>query len=216
MEKIAELAFKKPIYTTNTFHTRSESFDSFSAPPYSQSSKHNPSPWLSPNNKSDMPSTPEAPNTSSNPRPATPPSAVKSQSQTQSHPAPSPARSPLAKRAKPSTTATSSLEEPNTTQSSTPAFEPPHTTASTAMAPTSAPPATTRLEDAPPLLIKKLVPNAQAPKRGSAFAAGYDLYAAASTSIPARGKGLVSTGLAMAVPAGTCMYRHSLSPFPSH
>ncbi|EEP81858.1 deoxyuridine 5'-triphosphate nucleotidohydrolase [Uncinocarpus reesii 1704] len=55
----------------------------------------------------------------------------------------------------------------------------------------------------PPLLVKKLVPQAQAPTRGSAFAAGYDLYAAKETVIPTKGKGLVDTGLAIAVPDGT-------------
>ena len=56
----------------------------------------------------------------------------------------------------------------------------------------------------PPLLVNKLVPEARAPTRGSAFAAGYDLYCAKKMTIPAKGKGLVSTGLAIAVPEGTC------------
>lgn len=56
----------------------------------------------------------------------------------------------------------------------------------------------------PPLLVKKLTETAKAPTRGSAFAAGYDLYAAKDTVIPAKGKGLVDTGLAIAVPEGTC------------
>ncbi len=55
----------------------------------------------------------------------------------------------------------------------------------------------------PPLLIKKLDPAAKLPTRGSAFSAGYDLYASKETVIPARGKGLVKTDLAIAVPAGT-------------
>ncbi|TGZ82963.1 deoxyuridine 5'-triphosphate nucleotidohydrolase [Ascodesmis nigricans] len=55
----------------------------------------------------------------------------------------------------------------------------------------------------PSLQIKKLTPNARLPTRGSAFAAGYDVYAARETTIPARGKALVDTGIAMAVPAGT-------------
>ncbi|EFR03006.1 deoxyuridine 5'-triphosphate nucleotidohydrolase [Nannizzia gypsea CBS 118893] len=55
----------------------------------------------------------------------------------------------------------------------------------------------------PQLQVQKLVPEARAPTRGSAFAAGYDLYAAKDTEIPGRGKGLVSTGLAIAVPEGT-------------
>ena len=56
----------------------------------------------------------------------------------------------------------------------------------------------------PPFLVKLLVPTAKAPTRGSAFAAGYDMYAAAPITVPARGKALVSTGLAVAVPVGTC------------
>lgn len=58
----------------------------------------------------------------------------------------------------------------------------------------------------PPLLVKKLVDSARAPTRGSDFAAGYDLYSAKETVIPAKGKAMVDTGLAMAVPEGTCMY----------
>jgi dUTP pyrophosphatase len=54
------------------------------------------------------------------------------------------------------------------------------------------------------LLIKKLSPNARLPTRGSAFAAGYDIYASKDTTVPARGKVLVDTDLSMAVPAGTC------------
>ncbi|EXJ54425.1 dUTP pyrophosphatase [Cladophialophora yegresii CBS 114405] len=55
----------------------------------------------------------------------------------------------------------------------------------------------------PPLLIKKLSPNATTPTRGSAFAAGYDLYASKPATIPARGKALVSTDLSIATPEGT-------------
>lgn len=59
--------------------------------------------------------------------------------------------------------------------------------------------------DAPPALqIKKLSEKGRLPTRGSAFAAGYDLYAAKDTIIPGRGKTLVSTDISMAVPAGTC------------
>jgi dUTP pyrophosphatase len=59
-------------------------------------------------------------------------------------------------------------------------------------------------QPAPPLLVKKLTESAKAPMRGSAFAAGYDLYSAKETVIPAKGKGMVDTGLAIAVPEGTC------------
>ena len=60
------------------------------------------------------------------------------------------------------------------------------------------------VDQAPPLLIKKLSDKARLPTRGSAFAAGYDLYAAKETVIPSRGKALVDTDISMAVPAGTC------------
>ena len=40
-------------------------------------------------------------------------------------------------------------------------------------------------------------------KPGSAFAAGYDLYASKPSTIPARGKALVSTDLSIATPEGT-------------
>ncbi|KAI1640385.1 dUTPase-like protein [Biscogniauxia mediterranea] len=65
------------------------------------------------------------------------------------------------------------------------------------------PVAVPKLDQAPPLLIKKLSDKARLPTRGSAFAAGYDLYASKETTIPARGKALVDTDIAIAVPAGT-------------
>ncbi|KAK9773692.1 putative Deoxyuridine 5'-triphosphate nucleotidohydrolase [Seiridium cardinale] len=68
------------------------------------------------------------------------------------------------------------------------------------------------IEQSPPLLIKKLSDKAKVPTRGSAFAAGYDLYAAKETVIPKRGKALVDTDIAIAVPAGTCKLMTLLSP----
>ncbi|ROW01467.1 hypothetical protein VSDG_02243 [Cytospora chrysosperma] len=59
------------------------------------------------------------------------------------------------------------------------------------------------MSQAPSLLIKKLSDKARLPTRGSAFAAGYDIYASKVTVIPARGKALVDTDISMAVPAGT-------------
>lgn len=53
------------------------------------------------------------------------------------------------------------------------------------------------------LLIKLIHEGATLPTRGSALSAGHDLYAADAIAVPARGKALVSTGLAIAVPAGT-------------
>ena len=55
----------------------------------------------------------------------------------------------------------------------------------------------------PPLLVKKLAPSASIPTRGSAFAAGYDLYASKDTTVPSHGKVLVSTDISIATPEGT-------------
>lgn len=72
----------------------------------------------------------------------------------------------------------------------------------------SSPPAkrvkTTTMEAPPALQIKKLSEKGRLPTRGSEFAAGYDIYSAHDTTIPARGKALVDTDISMAVPAGTC------------
>ena len=60
------------------------------------------------------------------------------------------------------------------------------------------------LEQPPPALqVKLLSPTAKPPTRGSAFAAGYDLYASSAATVPARGKALVDTDISIAVPAGT-------------
>lgn len=61
------------------------------------------------------------------------------------------------------------------------------------------------MSSSPSLSVQKLTPEARAPTRGSAHAAGYDVYSSKDAVIPARGKALVSTGLAIAVPDGTCM-----------
>ncbi|KAH9927151.1 dUTP pyrophosphatase [Epithele typhae] len=53
------------------------------------------------------------------------------------------------------------------------------------------------------LLIKRHSEKARIPSRGSALAAGYDLYSAETKVIPARGKALVDTQISVAVPAGT-------------
>jgi dUTP pyrophosphatase len=62
-------------------------------------------------------------------------------------------------------------------------------------------------QQSPPLLIKKLSDKARLPTRGSAFAAGYDLYASQDATIPARDKAMVETDISIAVPAGTCKSR---------
>ncbi|CAJ2501113.1 Uu.00g039660.m01.CDS01 [Anthostomella pinea] len=80
----------------------------------------------------------------------------------------------------------------------------PSTTTDTTMAETNTnTPAVPNLETSPQLMIKKLSDKARLPTRGSAFAAGYDLYASNETVVPARGKVLVDTDIAIAVPAGT-------------
>ena len=56
---------------------------------------------------------------------------------------------------------------------------------------------------APSLLVKKLHPDAILPVRGSEYAAGYDLSASQATTIPAGGRGIVKTDLAISCPAGT-------------
>jgi dUTP pyrophosphatase len=55
----------------------------------------------------------------------------------------------------------------------------------------------------PALQVKLLSETAKPPTRGSAFAAGYDIYASKETTVPARGKVLVDTDISIAVPAGT-------------
>ena len=53
------------------------------------------------------------------------------------------------------------------------------------------------------LQVSKLSENATIPTRGSAKAAGYDLYSAEDQVIRARGKGLVKTDIQIRVPHGT-------------
>ena len=50
--------------------------------------------------------------------------------------------------------------------------------------------------------VKRLCNNARLPVRGSTGAAGYDLAAAQSAVVPARGKLLVKKGLSMSMPSG--------------
>jgi dUTP pyrophosphatase len=53
------------------------------------------------------------------------------------------------------------------------------------------------------LLVKKLVEHAIVPARASELSAGYDLSAAIDCVVPAGGRAMISTGLAMTVPHGT-------------
>jgi dUTP pyrophosphatase len=50
------------------------------------------------------------------------------------------------------------------------------------------------------LQVKLLSATARAPTRGSAYAAGYDLYASQATVLPARGRALVPTDISIALP----------------
>ncbi|KAK5663424.1 hypothetical protein OQA88_3853 [Cercophora sp. LCS_1] len=73
---------------------------------------------------------------------------------------------------------------------------------------TQSPPAK-RVKTSPgaiPLQIKKLSPAGRLPTRGSAFAAGYDIYAARETVIPAGGRALVDTDISMSIPADCLEY----------
>eukprot|EP00112_Aurelia_sp_Birch-Aquarium-sp1_P003285 Seg1365.3 transcript_id=Seg1365.3/GoldUCD/mRNA.D3Y31 product="Deoxyuridine 5'-triphosphate nucleotidohydrolase" protein_id=Seg1365.3/GoldUCD/D3Y31 len=53
------------------------------------------------------------------------------------------------------------------------------------------------------LLFKKLSEDAKAPVKGSASAAGFDLHSACEKIVPAKGKALASTKLAITVPRGS-------------
>lgn len=110
----------------------------------------------------------------------------------------SPISSPLPKRTKTAHDSSSTLPTINGTMASS--------------APAAAAVPVTKVQDGPHLLIKKLSDKAKLPTRGSAFAAGYDLYASKETTIPARGKGLVDTDISMAVPAGTCSSSPPIPP----
>lgn len=97
----------------------------------------------------------------------------------------------------------SAAPESNNSNSNTTAASPPAKRIKTAAS---------AMDALPPLQIKKLSDKGRLPTRGSAFAAGYDLYAAKDTTIPARGKALVDTDISMAVPAGTCKLTPIRSP----
>lgn len=97
---------------------------------------------------------------------------------------------------------TSPQPEPTTTVASPPT-SPPAKRIKTDNMSSNGTTSVTKVDQAPPLLIKKLSDKGRLPTRGSAFAAGYDIYAARETVIPARGKALVDTDISMAVPAGT-------------
>ena len=57
-------------------------------------------------------------------------------------------------------------------------------------------------QDADKLFVKRLCNNAALPRRGTDGSAGYDLSAAQDCVIPAKGKGIVKTGLAISFPPG--------------
>jgi len=51
--------------------------------------------------------------------------------------------------------------------------------------------------------VKKLSPKARVPTKGTARAAGHDLYANEGTDVPARGHAIVGTGIAIGLPYNT-------------
>jgi len=51
--------------------------------------------------------------------------------------------------------------------------------------------------------VKKLSVETKVPTKGSAKVAGHDLYAIEGTDIPARGQGIVGTGIAIGLPYNT-------------
>jgi len=53
-----------------------------------------------------------------------------------------------------------------------------------------------------PIRVKKLSETATIPTRGSEVAAGWDLYASQEVLVPARGKAIIATDIAIAVPVG--------------
>jgi dUTP pyrophosphatase len=58
------------------------------------------------------------------------------------------------------------------------------------------------LKDRKSLKIKKLHPDAIRPKRESSMAAGYDLRSVSKFIVPAKGKEIIKTGLAIELPSG--------------
>ena len=53
------------------------------------------------------------------------------------------------------------------------------------------------------LFVKKLSEKAILPKKGSERAAGYDIFSVEETVVPAKGKAIVKTGIAIHVPQST-------------
>ena len=54
-----------------------------------------------------------------------------------------------------------------------------------------------------PLFVKKLSDKAILPKKGSERAAGYDIFSIEEIVVPAKGKAIVKTGIAIHVPSST-------------
>ncbi|KAJ6258658.1 Deoxyuridine 5'-triphosphate nucleotidohydrolase [Drechslerella dactyloides] len=121
-----------------------------------------------------------------------------------------PAADPTAETSTAAPVRPSTPPEKRVIHSQNPTSPPPETSAAKKVKMSDATPTTaslastavTSIKSEPSLLIKKLTDKAKAPTRGSAFAAGYDMYASEDITIPKGGKGLVETGLSMAVPDG--------------
>ncbi|KAM0709175.1 hypothetical protein Q7P35_003211 [Cladosporium inversicolor] len=130
--------------------------------------------------------------------------------ETPHHDAPSLPASPLPKRTKytepaPNLSVASILNSAHPTPTPTAATLTDPMASAGASQPTATLPSMALAADpAPPALqVKLLSSTAKAPTRGSAHAAGYDLYASKATTVPARGKVLVDTDISIAVPANT-------------
>ena len=113
-------------------------------------------------------------------------------------PRPRSSLSRLFRRSSPSSTSMASLAH-----ASAPT-ETPSLTRERLESPTDPAASPSRLPSSPvPLRVKRHSLGARVPTRGSAHAAGYDLYSAETKRISARGRALVDTQLSIAVPPGT-------------
>lgn len=103
---------------------------------------------------------------------------------------------PLAVRALPRLRAASARRAMSAAAAPTALASPSRKRVDAPQAPAAAPPAA-------PLQVQLLSAGARLPTRGSAGAAGYDLYASADTAVAARGRGVVATDISVRIPEGT-------------
>lgn len=155
-------------------------------------------------------SEPSAPSTPATPARQASTPVSRSEPEPEPTPTPTPAPAAPAPAEEPSSAKGLEIEQPDS-EDEEPAAAPSASASAPAAAPSSISTVTTPGINGTPsvtapkdhLLVKRLSPSATLPTRGSALAAGYDLYASAPTSVPARGHVLVSTDISLAVPEGT-------------